>query len=485
MSQFFGSENIPNIVKASTTSVTLAATNGGSPTLIKVGGQGYSASATLTLSTAVSGAGGIDTGSIAANSTYYVYAVLSGGNLSLIASLATPSTGPSGFTSAYRAIGLFSTLAASTAIDFAMGLDPSVPGVKADASTTFIQPLTAFVPTADYRNLIINGNMDFWQRNTSAVGLTSGQYLADRWQYGKSGSVIENGSQDTIVPTAVESGMQSRFSYKQNITTNVPSLGASDYSAFIYNVEGHDYAALHGNPFRFQFWWRATVTGTFSVSFSNAASNRFYTTTFSCPTINTWQKVTIDVPANTTGTWNFDNTLGMVIYIVKAAGTSRQTSNINAWTNSGNLAANTQTNGVATIGNSFWISQVMLVPGAFPASANVPFERAGRTIQQELAMCQRYCQILELTQYYFAFSSSATAGVARTNITFPEMRATPNTTPDATSVTLVNIAANTSNVQTLTVQGLSKSSLGMFCTGTSNGVVYAFNGRVVTAEAEL
>jgi hypothetical protein len=142
MGQFFGSENIPNIVKASTTSITLAATNGGSPTFIKVAGQGYSPSATLTLSTATSGAGGIDTGSIAANSTYYVYAILSGGNLSLIASLATPSTGPSGFTSAYRAIGLFSTLAASTAIDFVMGLDPTVPGVKANESATFTRSTT-------------------------------------------------------------------------------------------------------------------------------------------------------------------------------------------------------------------------------------------------------------------------------------------------------------------------------------------------------
>ena len=61
----------------------------------------------LTVNTAVSGSGGIDTGSIAASTFYYVYTVINGsGVLALVAS--TSSTSPTGFTQ-YRKVGAFYT----------------------------------------------------------------------------------------------------------------------------------------------------------------------------------------------------------------------------------------------------------------------------------------------------------------------------------------------------------------------------------------
>lgn len=289
------------------------------------------------------------------------------------------------------------------------------------------------------QNLAINGNFDFWQRGTGVVGLSSGQYLPDRWQYGKSGAVVENGAQDgTVVPSFSDSGFPSLYSYKTNVTTAVASLGANDYSAYIYNVEGHDYALIHGKPFRFQFWWRSTVTGTFSVSFSNSANSRFYVTTFSYATANTWQKVFIDVPANVTGTWNFNNTLGMVVYIIKAAGTGRQTSNVNSWTSSGNIAATTQTNGISTIGNSFWISQVMIVPGSFNSDNDLVFKRAGRTISDELMMCQRYFE-----SFTSLFGTGRAISASAANILIP-LRVTKRLAP--TSIIQSSVATNFINV---------------------------------------
>lgn len=60
----------------------------------------------LTLNTAISGAGGLDTGTIAASTFYYVYTVIDGNTVKLIAS--TSATSPTGFTQ-YKKVGAFYT----------------------------------------------------------------------------------------------------------------------------------------------------------------------------------------------------------------------------------------------------------------------------------------------------------------------------------------------------------------------------------------
>lgn len=70
-----------------------------SPSTFVINGNTYSVTANLTCNLANSGAGGLDTGTIAANTFYYIYGIESSG-LKLIASLAVPSAGvgPANFT---------------------------------------------------------------------------------------------------------------------------------------------------------------------------------------------------------------------------------------------------------------------------------------------------------------------------------------------------------------------------------------------------
>ena len=120
MAQFFGSENIPTPVVASTTTLTLAATNLGLPTVFLVGGQAYTPSGTITLNTATTGANGLDTGALSQISLYYIYAIVNNSTFvpALVASLAVPSTGPSmaggsalngAYGAAYKLVGAFYT----------------------------------------------------------------------------------------------------------------------------------------------------------------------------------------------------------------------------------------------------------------------------------------------------------------------------------------------------------------------------------------
>lgn len=60
----------------------------------------------LTLGTAISGPGGIDTGSVAASTFYYVYTIVHSNSIKLIASIS--STSPTGFTQ-YKKVGAFYT----------------------------------------------------------------------------------------------------------------------------------------------------------------------------------------------------------------------------------------------------------------------------------------------------------------------------------------------------------------------------------------
>jgi hypothetical protein len=73
---FPGLENIPLLVKASTTTITFANTFEGKAVWVKVGGMLHKpANTTTTLSTGTVGFSGLDIGALAANTLYYVYAV--------------------------------------------------------------------------------------------------------------------------------------------------------------------------------------------------------------------------------------------------------------------------------------------------------------------------------------------------------------------------------------------------------------------------
>jgi len=68
------------------------------PIYFVVNGQIYEASSDLTCDLSGSGVGGLDTGSVAANTPYYLYGVDNSGSIGVIASASDPDTGPTGYT---------------------------------------------------------------------------------------------------------------------------------------------------------------------------------------------------------------------------------------------------------------------------------------------------------------------------------------------------------------------------------------------------
>lgn len=243
-----------------------------------------------------------------------------------------------------------------------------------------------------YNNMIIGGNFDFWQRGTSFTAVANNAYSADRWQYTKVGAMVGNITRSTDVPTVAQSGFASQFSLLYTITTVDSSIAAGEVSLLNYKIEGSDYALIHGGQSaRLQFWVKSSVTGTYGVALRNNAVNRSYVTTIAINAANTWERKTIDFTTDTAGTWLLDNSTGLQISIVLDSGTDFRTSTLNSWQNGNFVAGSTQANFSATNGATFQLAQVMLVPGSYRAATNLTFKRAGRTIGDELRMCQRYC----------------------------------------------------------------------------------------------
>jgi hypothetical protein len=240
------------------------------------------------------------------------------------------------------------------------------------------------------RNLIINGNMDFWQRGTSFSSVNG--FTADRWNVSVTGYTV-TASRSTDVPTLAQSSFQSQYSLlATNGTGAAPTAG--QFWTNRYSVEGFDYQQIHGKKVRLQFWIKSSVAGTYSVALRNNAADRNYVTTFTISSASTWEKKTIDIQMDTAGTWVFDNGEGLRLFITNTVGSTFSTSTLNTWQAGNFIGATGQTQLGATTGATFQLAQVMLIPQdlstAGATTVDLPFQRAARSIGHELQMCQRY-----------------------------------------------------------------------------------------------
>lgn len=344
------------------------------------------------------------------------------------------------------------------------------------------------IKTPDYldnslRNVIINGNFDFWQRNTSFPAIANDTYSADRWTNNLVGTMVQTFSRSTDVPTYADSGFKSLYSFLVSTTTAQPSLGANDFRGIKYHVEGQDLVNIFGGIVTLSFWVKAFKTGIYSVYFQDAAGTRGWVTSFTVNASSTWEKkfVSINLTDSTGASFSFDNILGLKILIVLAAG-SNHVGGTAAWT-TGNVttfAVSGQVNGVDSTSNTFQLAQVMFNKGSVPA----PFARAGLTAAQEFGLCLRYYYkfIPSAANHAICFGYAVGAAVARATHFFPAvMRQTPSFSYSANG-DFTNIQADS---PTGTVTGIgqdagdpNKSDLGW---STSGGMTTGQGIRLVTA----
>lgn len=236
-------------------------------------------------------------------------------------------------------------------------------------------------PTA---SIIINGNFDIWQRGTTFAGITD-EYTADRFKYEEVGAGVVTVKRAAIVPDG-----QSDFCLQVDVTTADAAIAAGDFYHILYAVEGYDAMMFGAGTVDVQramlsFWVRSAVTGTYCISFRNAAKDRSFIMEYTINVAGVYEYKSLGpfLDAGLGATWVTDNGVGMWIGFALAVGATFQTP-VNVWTAGDYYASDNQVNLLEDTANNFYLSRVKLEVGL----AATPFVR--RSYAQELAACQRY-----------------------------------------------------------------------------------------------
>lgn len=261
-------------------------------------------------------------------------------------------------------------------------------------------------------NWIRNGAIELSQRYVNNLPTkTSGDYLVDRFRYGKAGTMVQIGGRfegpgkPSTFWLPSDTNFQSQYSVGLQVTTAQPVLAAGDNAQLYYAMEGTDYMGVWGRRCLLSFWVKATATGVYSVSFRNTAVSRTLIKNFTVNSTGVWEKKTMLVDLNDTmfavGPGNliqfFTNQVGLYIGWALAAGATHVTPTVDSWVNGSFLASTAAINSVATNLNKFQITEVMLVPlelAASPVTTVAPDLKFRRfmdgSISDEIEACQRY-----------------------------------------------------------------------------------------------
>jgi hypothetical protein len=257
--------------------------------------------------------------------------------------------------------------------------------------------------TFAFKNRIINGDMQIDQRNAGAslTATASNLYSLDRWQATASQSSKYSVQQSSTAPAG--------FINSALITSlSAYSIGASDYFDFRQSIEGTNIADLgwgtnNAQTVTLSFWVRSSLTGTFGGAVKNNNATRSYPFTYTISAANTWEKKSVTIPGDTTGTWLTTNAAGIILQFGLGVG-STFSGPAGSWASANYLSATGTTSVVGTSGATWLITGVQFEKGTTATNFDVlPFGT-------ELALCQRYYE--KSFDYNTAPTSAIAAGGA-------------------------------------------------------------------------
>lgn len=260
------------------------------------------------------------------------------------------------------------------------------------------------------RNLIINGDFQIAQRNTSATTATNGYHTVDRW--GQSNGGLDNAA--TMARVNVASGTTPYnlgFRYAFKITNgDQTSVGSGDYYRIYQFVEAQNMAnsgwnyTSNSSYITVSCWVKSSVEQNFYIELrTQDGTQQAYVWETGTLTAGQWTKITKTIPGNSNIQIDNDNSHGPCLFFHLFNGTNYTgTMTLNQWAayNTSVRVPNMTSTWYDTDDSTFELTGVQLEVGDHATD----YEH--RTQHDELLRCYRY---------YYKIRANATSYLPTTN----------------------------------------------------------------------
>ena len=279
-----------------------------------------------------------------------------------------------------------------------------------------------------FRNIIINGDMSLAQRGTSVSGITNASgdvFVNDRFCWSESGGMTSTFTMSQV--TDVPAGQGFAKSLKLDCTaTDTPATNERIRIETRFEGQNLQYlkkGTANAESWTLSFWVKSVKTGTYIVNFLDEDNSRMVSKAYTISSANTWEKKTMTLAPDTTGTFNNDNAHSLTVAWILSAGSSLQSGSLadvwQAYANA-NYAAG-QVNFADSTSNEFYLTGVQLESGT--SASDFEF----LPVDVNLERCYRYYEVIvsgntKVFATATAFTASTAAGVINFKTT---KRATP------------------------------------------------------------
>ena len=244
-----------------------------------------------------------------------------------------------------------------------------------------------------FRNRIINGAMVISQRGNTFTQSTDNQVGLDRWDGTGTAASKFTFAQSATAPAGFNNS---------TLITSLSAYSVTSGDLFLYRqrIEGYNVADLgfgtaDAQTITVSFWVRSSLTGSFGGYLSNGSLNRSYLFSYTISSANTWEKKTVTIAGDTSGTWLTTNGLGIEVGFSLGAGAT-YSSTANTWAGTFYIQPTGATSVVGTSGATWYITGVQLEKGSTATAFDY------RPYGTELALCQRYYETVNMVgnSYY-------------------------------------------------------------------------------------
>ena len=285
------------------------------------------------------------------------------------------------------------------------------------------------------RRINVNGALNVAQRGTSFTGTSGGNYFADRYKVGF--NTISAGTCTTSQQTLSSSDAPYALGFRKYGRLALGQAGTAAGGSFIevmhkfegqdINGSGWDHTSSSSN-FTISFWFRCSTNQTFYANLrSRDGTSYVYTFSFTASGNNTWTKITKTIPGNSNVQIDNDNGNGLDFRIWVFLGTDGTGSvTLDQWRT---YASATRVPDMATT----WLTagaSTFDVTGFQFESGSVATDFEHKSFGQELALCERYYQIVvdgsQTANNYFATTFNYTSSDSYGTFTY---RTTMRTSP--------------------------------------------------------